>query len=52
MSESAYPPRREVQDYLRSAERLLAAVLDQAFSKDELDIVEYYGGEIAKMHAL
>ena len=52
MSDSDYlPMRREVQDYLRSGERLLAA-LDPAFSKDELDMVEYYGGEIAKMHSL
>ncbi len=56
MSDSAYPPmRREVQDYLRSCERLLAAALQpnrSAFSKDELDMVAYYGGEIAKLHAL
>jgi hypothetical protein len=47
--------RREVQDYLRSCERLLAAALQpnhSAFSKDELDMVAYYGGEIAKLHAL
>lgn len=56
MSNSAYPPmRREVQDYLRSCECLLAAVLQPnhlAFSKDELDMVAYYGSEVAKVHAL
>jgi hypothetical protein len=56
MSDSAYPSmRREIQDYLRSCERLLAAALQPnhaAFSKDELDMVAYYGDEIAKMHAL
>jgi hypothetical protein len=56
MSDSPYPSmRREIQDYLRSCERLLAAALQPnhpPFSKDELDMVAYYGDEIAKMHAL
>ena len=56
MSDSAYPPiRREVQDYLRSCEHLLAAALQPnhpAFSKDELGMVAYYGDEIAKLHDL
>jgi hypothetical protein len=47
--------RHEVQDFLRSCERLLAAALvpdHPPFSPDELDMVEFYAVEISKMHAV
>jgi hypothetical protein len=40
---------REIQDYLRSAERLLAAAATSAFSEDELALVKYYAAEVQKM---
>lgn len=40
--------RKEVQEYIRVAERLLAASLTGALTEDELRIVEYYADEIAK----
>ena len=49
MSDSSFPSmRQEIRDYLRACERLLATALQAnhpGFSKDELDMVEYFGGE-------
>ena len=47
--------RKEVQEYLRSCEHLIAAALQlnhPPFSPEELEMVEYYAVEIAKMHAV
>ena len=44
--------RQEVQNYLRSCEHLLsvpAASHDPQFTEDELQIVNYYAAEVAKM---
>ena len=44
----------EVQDYLRACERLLAAAAVRhkpPFSEEELQLVEYYINEVARMHA-
>ena len=44
--------RQEVQDYLRSCEHLLsvpAASHNPPFTSDELQIVNYYAAEVAKM---
>jgi hypothetical protein len=53
MSEPVIPPyRTEVQNYLLSCENLLfigANTYKPPFSADELDIVKYYAGELAKM---
>ena len=53
MSESSLPPlRQEVQNYLRSCEHLLAVPVtphNPPFTTDELKIVNYYVGEVAKM---
>ena len=55
MFSSAFPSmRKEVQDYLRSAEHLLAAAVTPnapPFSEEELELVEYYAMEISKLHA-
>jgi hypothetical protein len=42
----------EVQDFLRSCEHLLAAahVHNQHFSEEELQMVESYAMDVAKMH--
>jgi hypothetical protein len=41
--------RQEVQDYLRSCERLLAAAASfPSFSDEELAMVRYYAAEIQK----
>lgn len=43
--------RREIQDYLRSCEHLLAAAVTspQPFTKEELAMVGYYAAEIQKI---
>ena len=42
---------REVQNYLRACEHLLAAAQNnQQFSEEELQMVESYGMDVAKMH--
>ena len=41
---------QEVQDYLRSSERLLAAATSfPAFSEEELSMVRYYAVEVQKI---
>ena len=48
---SAY--RREIQDYLRSCERLLAAAAAlPSFSEEELAMVRYYAAEVQKILAV
>ena len=51
MSES--PLCKEVQDYLRSCEHLLSiganTLNPPPFSTNELEVVNYYTGELAKM---
>ena len=53
MSDSLLLPlRQDVQNYLRSCEHLLSAAVtphNPPFSQDELQIVNYYVGEVAKM---
>jgi hypothetical protein len=42
--------RREVQDYLRSCEHLLAAAASlPSFSEEELSMVRYYAAEVQKI---
>jgi hypothetical protein len=40
----------EVQDYLTACERLLSAGQTQQFSEEELQMVESYAMDVAKMH--
>jgi hypothetical protein len=53
MSGSPLPPlRQEVQNYLRSCEHLLSVSAmphHPPFTTDELQIVNYYAAEVAKM---
>jgi hypothetical protein len=51
MSFSPLPSvREEVQDYLNACEHLLAAMTPMSphFSKEELELMEYYASEIAE----
>ena len=42
--------RREIQDYLRSCEHLLAAAITSTpFTQEELAMVGYYAAEIQKI---
>ena len=44
---------QEVQDYLRSSERLLAAATSfRTFSEEELSMVRYYAVEVQKILAV
>ena len=44
---------QEVQDYLRSSERLLAAATSfPTFSEEELSMVRYYAVEVQKILAV
>ena len=45
---SSYCP--QVQNYLKACERLLAAANNQQFSEEELQMVESYTSDVAKMH--
>ena len=45
---SSYCP--QVQNYLKACERLLAAANNQQFSEEELQMVESYASDVAKMH--
>ena len=45
---SSYCP--QVQNYLKACEHLLAAANNQQFSEEELQMVESYAGDVAKMH--
>jgi hypothetical protein len=53
MPDSPFPSLRpEIQNYLRSCEHLLsipAASHNPPFSADELQIMNYYAAEVAKM---
>ena len=42
--------RQEVQDYLRSCERLIAAAISfPSFTQEELAMIGYYAAEIQKI---
>jgi hypothetical protein len=41
--------RREIQEYLRSCEHLLAAAATSSFSEDELAMVRYYAADLQKI---
>jgi hypothetical protein len=53
MPDSPFPSlRQEIQNYLRSCEHLLsipAASHNPPFTSEELQIMNYYGAEMAKM---
>jgi hypothetical protein len=53
MSDVGMPPlRKEVQNYLRSCEHLLsiaATPTNPSFTREELQIMNYYVGELARM---
>ena len=45
--------RREVQDYLRSCEHLLAAAATSApFTQEEMAMIGYYAAEVQKILAV
>jgi hypothetical protein len=44
--------RKEIQDYLRSSEHLLAAATTSQFSEEEQAMVGYYAAEVQKILAV